>query len=341
MAQYVAQIIEASKYGPEIIIAGATLAEVAENAYSHMAKWNNNAPDFTEYIANEGEEWDEDRTPQNNGELEGYLEYAFDSPYASIMKGVTISVDVNTETGAYTVRLDGRELVEGELELEHPGLVDGNNVPYELEDAMNDLGVFDWVPGTIETYDTAAVLTQTQAALGLSERALADLLDVQQPTLNRWKTGARAPRTDIRYELAQIHYDFQDTVNELQRSGVADESVPWIDAAKYWANEFWETLEKPTDHHDLAVWTLRSLARALRAGEDPSGRFPVSHEGDWAEPGNPVNISTWDDGGTFIVTVDYCAEDDPSDLSSIEDYKILDEEDTQRVRAWVRKELGI
>lgn len=76
-----------------------------------------------------------------------------------------------------------------------------------------------------------------RAALGLSQDALAGLLDVRQATLSAWEKGTSVPRGDVRAELDNIFADFLDDVAALRAGVEPSLGAPWASAARWWAGQ--------------------------------------------------------------------------------------------------------
>ena len=86
-----------------------------------------------------------------------------------------------------------------------------------------------------EAETTGEDLIAFRTALGMSQRDLALLLDVGQPAITRWESGARAVPDRLRFDLDQILADFQEDVWAWRDGGVPSVDAPWETVARFWA----------------------------------------------------------------------------------------------------------
>lgn len=88
-------------------------------------------------------------------------------------------------------------------------------------------------------------LRARREALGLSQQALGELLDVPQPTLSAWEVGTRSPRdpASVHLLLAELEDTLARLIDEAvevveHKSGVLDsaevELVTYADDESYW-----------------------------------------------------------------------------------------------------------
>lgn len=144
-----------------------------------------------------------------------------------------------------------------------------------------------------------------RAALGLSQDALAGLLDVRQATLSAWENGTSVPRGDVRAELDQIFADFLEDV-ALIRAGVEpSQGAPWLAAARWWAGQH---VLPVRDVVEPLVAAPRSY-EVLDVGEDEDGRWSWTvvwedgHEVAYRTGADGEGLYVWMEDGTWRQTL--------------------------------------